>query len=527
MYFHLILALAPISTVYGACSDLAIEDDALVPISTVCGACSDLENDALVLCERMSKAYDKSKAQLEIEIEPDDSESGPRGEGGCAQDITADVCRTIGCICRDFGNTPDPNSNECILPDGQKLTRAVRKEYRTLTDEERQRFHNAMWEIKRNGELDKLAKLYKQHAVASGAHEGPGFLPWHREFLKRVEFALRRADYRVSLPFWDSTMDNLLPDPRDSIIWTNDFMGNLSDEVKFGSFAGWTTIENKTLTRSVGKHGETMSSADRDEFLASNDIDRVFGLTAAHMNKSCTSYRVSTKEMEYLSGYVRHFVGGDMEFAKTAANDPMFYLVHSFVDQTWELWRQAKQNRIQRETQYPASRPECFLPYHNYFSGMGRFGCTLLRGIYEGLENFYTDNFYEYQPSPNCPYCDGSPYLFCHPRANKCASKIRPGGNCTGLENADACYDSICSNGKCVKSSAVNKEHLKAMLIYRLSNKQDLFGRCQDMLNGMIQSVARNNLTDLSAKIPLINKTCLYPENIMPVFDDFKQLLSN
>lgn len=135
-----------------------------------------------------------------------------------------------------------------------------------------------------------------------------------------MEFALRRVDHRVAIPFWDSTMDDLLPDAKDSIIWTNDFMGDITDEVEFGPFAGWTTIDNKPLRRNVGAHGETMNSTVRDEYLLSNDIDRVFGLTAAHnvscdlslnntdfKNASCTSYRVNAREMEFLHGRLKMF----------------------------------------------------------------------------------------------------------------------------------------------------------------------------------------------------------------------------
>lgn len=65
------------------------------------------------------------------------------------------------------------------------LNKALRKEYRTLSVEERQRFHSAMQELKTSGEYDRLANQHSAFANAGGAHAGPAFLPWHREFVKR------------------------------------------------------------------------------------------------------------------------------------------------------------------------------------------------------------------------------------------------------------------------------------------------------------------------------------------------------
>lgn len=54
-------------------------------------------------------------------------------------------------------------------------------------------------------------------------------------------------------------------------------------------------------------------------------------------------YRTDYNALEYAQGGVQVFVGGDMLDIATAANDPVFYLHHAFVDFLWEQWRQQRQ----------------------------------------------------------------------------------------------------------------------------------------------------------------------------------------
>ncbi|KIH66111.1 hypothetical protein ANCDUO_03567 [Ancylostoma duodenale] len=99
-------------------------------------------------------------------------------------------------------------NGQCSLPNGQMLKKAIRKEYRMMTDDERQRYHAAIQTLKQykqdlgdamlrtalevqwltgelNGEYDRISRIHSHSTKVGGAHSGPAFLPWHREYSKR------------------------------------------------------------------------------------------------------------------------------------------------------------------------------------------------------------------------------------------------------------------------------------------------------------------------------------------------------
>ena len=93
--------------------------------------------------------------------------------------------------------------------------------------------------------FDHFVYWHYQYALDGGAHYGPAVVIWHREFINRFEIALREMDPRVSLPYWDSVLDQNLPNSRDSIIWSKEFMGDV-DNISYvitEPYVGWRTIQ--------------------------------------------------------------------------------------------------------------------------------------------------------------------------------------------------------------------------------------------------------------------------------------------
>uniref|UniRef100_A0A9J2PIU1 ShKT domain-containing protein n=1 Tax=Ascaris lumbricoides TaxID=6252 RepID=A0A9J2PIU1_ASCLU len=411
-------------------------------------------------------------------------------------------CMTINCLCPyfridEFKGRIGPK-NECILEDGQLFTMAYRKEYRMLSEEERIRYHNAMAILKRSGEFDRMCVEHFNVGLGSGAHSGPGFLPWHREFLKRAEIALRLIDPTVSLPYWDTVMDNYLVDPRDSIFFSPLFVGEVDQfgNVITGPYAFWTTMEGRNAIVSVSLHEpsdfsydgyilrlllqmESRSTMAQEGFLLSEahiasvveqiDVEYVLAYTAPLQVveqidveyvlaytaplQGCP-FPENANALEFVHAFVHLWIGGHMRDPPTSANDPIFYVFHAFIDLIWEMWRQSRQLRDARELDYPPDLPQCADPQHFGYAPMRPY--DLINR--DGLSNLYTDQMYRYAPRPSCsfenPNC-GSPYLFCDLRGvPHCVSKVKINGICTGFEGFDACFDGICEMGRCVPGTA-------------------------------------------------------------------------
>jgi len=59
--------------------------------------------------------------------------------------------------------------------------------------------------------------------------------------VNRMENALREKIPSVTIPYWDTTLDDSLLDPRSSVLWTDAFLGEANGHVMDGPFAGWDT----------------------------------------------------------------------------------------------------------------------------------------------------------------------------------------------------------------------------------------------------------------------------------------------
>uniref|UniRef100_A0A1I8AZD9 Tyrosinase_Cu-bd domain-containing protein n=1 Tax=Meloidogyne hapla TaxID=6305 RepID=A0A1I8AZD9_MELHA len=340
------------------------------------------------------------------------------------------ACFTLGCCCRFFGGTSsNVNTNDCTLTNGQKVTKAKRKELRMLTDQERTDIFNAIVEMKKNGEYDYFANIHKSAFDDGRWHCGPSFLLVHRELLKRFEIVLRKINPNIGLPYWDTTLEARLQTPADSILFTDLFLGSTDSEgnVVNGAFSPWKTLEgNKYITRKVGQEGRCINEDDVQWILSQTKLDNILSYTCANDGCPC---EVTNKWPEFLHGKTHSFIGGDMGDTSKSANDFTFYAFHNFLNL-----------KCCSTDQYKDSPMYQLEPLKNS----------------DGLRNEYNDNMYEYANRPTCNATNtdcGSKYLFCDlsKKDAHCASKVRLGGDCRGFPpGTDVCWNSTCVNDVCI-----------------------------------------------------------------------------
>ncbi|MFC9294040.1 tyrosinase family protein [Streptomyces sp. NPDC057011] len=246
----------------------------------------------------------------------------------------------------------------------------VRKNQATLTADEKRAFTNALLELKRTGVYDRYVNAHNYFLLSDSdsgdrmGHRSPSFLPWHRRFLLDFEAALQRVDPKVSIPYWDWTVDRT----PGSSLWAADFMGGTSrardGQVLDGPFAyaagKWAITvgvdQRQYLRRTLGTGvAELPTKAEVNAVLSMPEYD------AAPWNSTSGGFR------NHLEGWrgtglhnrVHVWIGGHMATA-ASPNDPVFWMHHAFIDMLWAEW----QVRNPKSTYLPATRTANVVDLH-------------------------------------------------------------------------------------------------------------------------------------------------------------------
>lgn len=259
----------------------------------------------------------------------------------------------------------------------------VPKSVAALTDTEKLAYRDAVLKLKNDrpslipaAQTDGATSRWDDYVwihmvVGLGAHRGAAFAPWHREFLRQLEFDLREAsgNDQLCIPYWDWTTARVPADPG----WP--FTANLMGEMGSGTdnrvppsspFGGQPVAADNqwVLTVLTGAPGGGLDGPrDNTSYLRRKSPGGSGGgvlTTANSMNTTLTrtvydaasfteggagatpadlpgSFR---KSLEYACHNGPHgWVGGSME-PMTSPNDPVFFLHHCNVDRLWATWQQ-------------------------------------------------------------------------------------------------------------------------------------------------------------------------------------------
>ena len=218
-----------------------------------------------------------------------------------------------------------------------KLTdcKRIRKSFLDMTDLERCRYIRAVKKASTTqpfkSEYDELIGIHEQ-VFNKGIHNRGFFLPWHRWYILAYENILRKVDCRVTVPYWDWSLDsqNLYT----SDVWNSNLCkytglggdGNPSC-VTTGPFAtpGWQltpSAQNSCLRRDF-----------KLTFPDCTAVQDVLDVTTANFGHFHDTLEYS------LHNTVHWYIGGTMATAESP-NAPEFFFHHGFVDKIWGDWQE-------------------------------------------------------------------------------------------------------------------------------------------------------------------------------------------
>jgi hypothetical protein len=176
-----------------------------------------------------------------------------------------------------------------------------RKNYRDLTTIERDHLVQALYHVKAIGIVDQYAAEHETHFF-HGIHQNSHFLPWHRDFIRRFEDALRTYHPAVTLPYWNSVADTSPSDP----LWDNAFLGQFDSAWGLGRALGSDTLPSE------GQMNAALGNAGYDTFWPDLEAN--------------------------VHNHPHNWVGGVMA-GRASPGDPIFYLHHCWIDLLWAQWQ--------------------------------------------------------------------------------------------------------------------------------------------------------------------------------------------
>jgi tyrosinase len=229
----------------------------------------------------------------------------------------------------------------------------VRKNASSLSDSEKQDFIDAIYQLKReppDGGLSIYDTFVLQHGqsfVEGHAHGGAAFLPWHRQFLLEFERELRQINPKVTIPYWDFTVDN----SPNSSIWAPNFLGGggleednfvvMDGPFRQGQWVIRPEFDGPDLRRQFGLFAPSLPTATDVEAALAVMVYDTFSFDRG--SPIATSFRNFVEGFGHPSGEAEmhnrvHLWLGGSSAIDLSPNDPIFWMLHANFDRIWAQW---------------------------------------------------------------------------------------------------------------------------------------------------------------------------------------------
>jgi hypothetical protein len=238
---------------------------------------------------------------------------------------------------------------ECLEMGPVVAQKPVRRNVAMVSEAERNKLRDAILALDKKKYQDLVSYWLKQDQIhqATHVHEGPAFLPWHRELVNRFEALLQEVDPTVALHYWDWQTD-----PRSSPdglggttdLFTAEFMGSpgtpeVADPVgkPFDSDSGFVPPQ---ITRQVAagspRNFELLDNKGQQQHL---DIGSDEAMLSDQGNVA-EQFKKMRSRLEYAHNSAHGYIGGTLRAqGHIAFQDPFVFLLHSNVDRLWASWQ--------------------------------------------------------------------------------------------------------------------------------------------------------------------------------------------
>lgn len=237
----------------------------------------------------------------------------------------------------------------------------IRRNIATVSQEERDRLRDAIIKlqtqqhypgVRGDSPVGGVSHWFKQDEIHANSHvhNCPAFVPWHREFVNRMELLIREIDPQLSLHYWDWTQDpRQLPDGQGGQI-------NLFDAGFFGQPNGQYPGEPMQAANSPYRpDGFYVPDANpyRSDIPGDPAHDNPFdppldlpyavgggGLVADDTAAlTAPTYLDFHNAINASHGTAHGFIGGILGDPHTSFRSPVAFLLHANLDRIFAMWQ--------------------------------------------------------------------------------------------------------------------------------------------------------------------------------------------